>query len=361
MARRSRRGPVSRIGRDRTSRTRGTDRTAGVDATDGAVGADGTDCGGGVLERPWPSWRQGVESADDTAMGRRPETRKQALIKLAWVGIWLLYLGAPVSDLVNGGHPVAVSVLAGIGLSVFVLAYLWLVFLRTGASEEPERRPYAVIGGQIVLSFALSATLGDPWLVLFVYVAVGSGAALPARESRWAVPAVTAVLAGVGAWVDPGGDLYPALVIPSLLGGFAMAGIKQLVRTMHELREARRTVAHLAATEERLRLARDLHDLLGHSLSLITLKSELAGRMLPDRPGEAAQQVADIEKVSRQSLVDVREAVSGYRRPALAAEVASARGALASAGIAVRVHLPERCRGWRPTRRGRWRGRCGRR
>ncbi len=91
-----------------------------------------------------------------------------------------------------------------------------------------------------------------------------------------------------------------------------------MIRTMRELREARATVAQLAANEERLRLARDLHDLLGHSLSLITLKSELTGRMLPDHPEEAAQQVADIEQVSRQALVDVREAVSGYRRPTLA-------------------------------------------
>ncbi len=112
-----------------------------------------------------------------------------------------------------------------------------------------------------------------------------------------------------------------------------MAGVRQLVRTTIELREARATVAQLAANEERLRLARDLHDLLGHSLSLITLKSELAGRMLPAHPEKAAQQVADIEQVSRQALVDVREAVSGYRRPRLAGELAGAQVALTAAGI----------------------------
>jgi two-component system sensor histidine kinase DesK len=118
-----------------------------------------------------------------------------------------------------------------------------------------------------------------------------------------------------------------------LLVGFAMTGVRQLVRTTIELREARATVAQLAANEERLRLARDLHDLLGHSLSLITLKSELAGRMLPGQPEKAAQQVADIERVSRQALVDVREAVTGYRRPRLGAELAGARIALTTAGV----------------------------
>jgi two-component system sensor histidine kinase DesK len=104
------------------------------------------------------------------------------------------------------------------------------------------------------------------------------------------------------------------------------------------LRKARATVAQLAANEERLRLARDLHDLLGHSLSLITLKSELAGRMLPDHPDKAAQQVADIEQVSRQALVDVREAVTGYRRPRLSDELAGAQVALTAAGV--EAHVP---------------------
>ncbi|MFG1809306.1 sensor histidine kinase [Streptomyces sp. NPDC049040] len=274
-------------------------------------------------------------------MGRVPETRKQALVKLAWIGIWLLYLGAPVSDLCGGRHAPAVVVLAALGLAVFVVAYLALVFLRTNAEVRPAPWVHEVLAMQTALSFGLSATLGKSWLVLFVYVAVACGAALPATTSRWAVPAVTALLAVTGAWVDTPGDLYPALVIPALLGGFAMVGVKQLVHTMRELREARRTVAQLAATEERLRLARDLHDLLGHSLSLITLKSELAGRMLPGRPDEAAQQVADIERVSRQALVDVREAVSGYRRPTLAGEVAAARGALSCAGVSFRSHVPE--------------------
>lgn len=296
---------------------------------------------GGGLDEAWPPWRREIEAADDSPMGRIPETRKQALVKLAWIGIWLLYLGSPVSDLSDGHHSVAVVVLAGLGLALFVVAYLALVFLRTSADERPATWVYEILAAQTVLSLGLSSTLGKDWLVLFVYVAVACGAALPAEEARWAVPGVTVVLAGTGAWVDSPGELYPALVIPALLGGFAMLGVKQLVRTMRELREARKTVAQLAATEERLRLARDLHDLLGHSLSLITLKSELAGRMLPARPEEAAQQVGDIERVSRQALVDVREAVSGYRRPTLAGEVAAARGALASAGVAVRTHIPD--------------------
>jgi two-component system sensor histidine kinase DesK len=303
-------------------------------------------------DEPWPPWRQEIEDADSTGMGQPPDTRRQAVVKLLWIGIWLLYLSAPVGDLTGGGHSVLVTVLAALGLAVFVTVYLALIFVRTNYPEEPERWVHVVLVGLTALSLLLSVTLGQDWLVLFVYVAVACGASLPSSQSPWAIPGVTVLLAAVGVWVDSSGDLYPALIIPALLGGFAMVGIKQLVRTMRELREARQTVAHLAATEERLRLARDLHDLLGHSLSLITLKSELAGRMLPAHPEDAATQVGDIERVSRQALVDVREAVSGYRRPTLAGELASARSVLASAGIAARVHAGERVAGLTPAGEG---------
>jgi two-component system sensor histidine kinase DesK len=281
-------------------------------------------------------------AAEGPAVGPAPEGRKQAMVRLMWIGVWLLYLASPVGDLFGGRYSPAASVLAGAGLAGFVAAYLAVVFAPGRVGRPPSQGwIHAAIGVQLALSFALSASLGKDWLVLFVYVAVSCGAALPPARSRWAVPAVTVALAGMGALVDRPADLYPSLVVPALLGGFSMLGVTQLVRTMRELREARRTVAELAATEERLRLARDLHDLLGHSLSLIALKSELAGRMLPARPEEAAQQVADIERVSRQALVDVREAVTGYRRPTLAGEAAAVRGALAGAGVSVRLHIPD--------------------
>ncbi|SMQ18698.1 two-component system, NarL family, sensor histidine kinase DesK [Streptomyces sp. Ag82_O1-12] len=270
-------------------------------------------------------------------IGQRPVNRKQRVVKSLWTGIWLVYLGAPVSDLLHGGHSTGVRILGWLGLAAFVAWYMVLVF-RTGRGE----RNGLVLGSLGVLaaqSTLLALTLGREWLVLFVYVSIASGAALPLRMARWTIPGACALLTAV-AFAVPGGHSYLAsLLIPALLGGFAMTGVRELVRTTIALREARATVAQLAANEERLRLARDLHDLLGHSLSLITLKSELAGRMLPGRPDEAAQQVADIEQVSRQALVDVREAVTGYRRPRLHGELAGARVALTAAGVT--AALPE--------------------
>lgn len=264
-------------------------------------------------------------------VGRQPETRRQKLVKALWISVWLFYLSAPVTDLVSGGHSTGARVLGGLGLVAFVGWYLVLVF-RTARRMAVRRVLFslAVLAAQAMV---LSLTLGREWLVLFVYVAISSGAALPGEISRWTVLGTTALLA-VTAYAVPGGTAYLAgLLIPALMGGFAMVGIRAMIRTTIELREARATVAQLAANEERLRMARDLHDLLGHSLSLITLKSELAGRMLPADPEAAARQVADIEQVSRQALVDVREAVSGYRRPTLPGELAGARTALAAAGV----------------------------
>lgn len=264
-------------------------------------------------------------------IGQRPENRRQRAIKFLWTGIWLAYLSAPVSDLLEGGHSDGVVVLGWIGLVAFVTWYFVLIF-RTGRRDTTPM----VLGALAVLaaqSSLLALSLGREWLVLFVYVSVASGAALPPRLARLTIPAVSALLTGIALAV-PGGEAYLAsLLLPALLGGFAMTGVRELVRTTRELRAARATVAQLAANEERLRLARDLHDLLGHSLSLITLKSELAGRMLPGHPDKAAQQIADIEQVSRQALVDVREAVTGYRRPRLGAELGGARDALTAAGI----------------------------
>ncbi len=285
-------------------------------------------------------------SGTGVGLGQRPESRTQKAVKVMWTAIWLAYLGAPVDDLLHGGHTVGVRVLGWGGLAVFVVWYMLLVF-RTGRGGRTD----VVLGSLAVLaaeSTALVLTLGRSWLVLFVYVSIASGAALPPRLARWTIPGTSALMAALALVVPDGRAFLGGLLVPALLGGFAMTGVRELIRTTVALREARATVAQLAANEERLRLARDLHDLLGHSLSLITLKSELAGRMLPAHPDRAAQQVADIEQVSRQALVDVREAVTGYRRPRLAAELAGAKVALAAAGVAAelpaepdRADLPE--------------------
>ncbi|MDQ0763672.1 two-component system sensor histidine kinase DesK [Streptomyces canus] len=272
-----------------------------------------------------------IEELPLMRLGESPSRRRDLLPKVLWIGVWLVFLSSPVTDLASGGHTTGGTVAGWLGLAAFVGIYLTLVFRNMIRSALPPRWVGALIGALGVLAVLLSLTLGRHWLGLFVYVSVACGATLPLRAAYWTIPLTAGAMMLVGLHV--GEDEAFDLLLLVLLIGFAMTGVRQLVRTTVQLRQARATVAQLAANEERLRLARDLHDLLGHSLSLITLKSELAGRMLPAHPDKAAQQVADIEQVSRQALVDVREAVTGYRRARLAAELAGAQVALTAAGV----------------------------
>ncbi|MFF0185393.1 sensor histidine kinase [Streptomyces sp. NPDC005244] len=264
-------------------------------------------------------------------MGQSPRDLREALRKSVWIVIWLVFLSSPVHDLVSGDHTTPAVVAGWVGLAGFVAIYLTLVFRNMGKASAGTLSVALMILTLGALATVLCLTLGPPWLGLFVYVSVACGTAFPLRVSYWTIPLTAVVMLLVG--LHGGEEDARNLVLLVVLIGYAMTGVRQLVRTTVELRRARATVAQLAANEERLRLARDLHDLLGHSLSLITLKSELAGRMLPDHPDKAAQQVADIEQVSRQALVDVREAVTGYRRPRLAGELAGAQVALTAAGV----------------------------
>jgi two-component system sensor histidine kinase DesK len=126
------------------------------------------------------------------------------------------------------------------------------------------------------------------------------------------------------------------LPVMCVLTAFALRGTRYLVSVNAELRAAREELARNAVAEERLRFARDLHDLLGHSLSLIALKSELAGRLAERDPARARQEMADVEAAARQALAEVRDAVSGYRQVGLDQALAEARSALSAAGVTLR-------------------------
>ncbi|WP_079062998.1 sensor histidine kinase [Streptacidiphilus griseoplanus] len=287
--------------------------------------------------------------------GAPVENRRQLMVKLCWMLLWMIYLVYPVQDLTDGHHGPAATTLGALALIAFLACYLGLIILRNAAAVRRRGTVATALAAMLGLALATTLTLGDDWLTLFAYLSVAVGAVLPVRWSLPGVGVVTALLVAVGGAVHTGGDSLPGIALSAFLGGAAMTGLQRLVATMRELREAREAVAHLAAADERLRLARDLHDLLGHSLSLITLKSELAGRFLEqERYDDARRQVADIEKVGRQSLVDVREAVGGYRRPKLAVELAAARTALTTAGVEVDATalLPEGVPGLGPEEEG---------
>src|SRR5215218_3683558 len=247
-----------------------------------------------------------------------------------------LFLIYPIRAVLTSDPTPARALFALGGATLFAGVFLWLVWMHeplpSAAELNEVRKRRAVIAFLAVLAVALNLILGIEWRVLFFHVNVAAGLMLPTRDAYAAIAGLGVLTLALGitsgmAW----------LVLPTVvLGLWAIAFVRQ-VAAVAELKAAREELARLAVSEERLRFARDLHDLLGHSLSLITLKSELAGRLLPAAPEKAATEVHDIEGVARQALREVREAVAGYRRPSLDEELAGASEMLEAAGIACQI------------------------
>ena len=135
----------------------------------------------------------------------------------------------------------------------------------------------------------------------------------------------------------PGWDSGLGIAFSVLAASVAMYGIQQMLLRNLALVAAHSENAELAVENERTRFARDLHDILGHSLTVITVKAELAQRMLDVDPERTRAELADLERLSRDALSDVRRAVEGYRELTLPGELTRARTALAAAGIDARL------------------------
>jgi two-component system sensor histidine kinase DesK len=251
-------------------------------------------------------------------------------------GIWLIYVIQPVGSLFQHGYG-ALYIGGGIAIVVvFCACYLRLMVVRDIRSRVPL--------WSLVPLFALGALAcvvynGAKWNALWIYVSAACGTLITDRRTAARAVLASTACYGIFSWIghDAVSDFLLTL-LPVMLVGFAMIGFRAQVVLTRELAQARDTVARLAASEERLRLARDMHDLTGQSLSMITLKSELAARLLrrlPDSPDRdrARDEIEQVAAVSRQTLHDIREAVSGYRRPTLAVEIITARTALKAAGI----------------------------
>jgi two-component system sensor histidine kinase DesK len=290
---------------------------------------------GGVAADPAPTaaeaWRAGEW---------RPERlrRHPLLARLLFSSVWLAYLAAPVSALVRDHSSGAQLALGLVVTAVFVAAYELALASDAWSMRQLQVAVPALLT-MAVLLVATSLAFGESWVLLAVYLSVAAVASLPDRLATLSAATTCLLALGLGVALRLEAGDVAGLVLPPLAAGIAMVSFKGVLRANAELRAARQEIARLAVGEERLRFARDLHDLLGHSLSLITLKSELANRLLPEHPVQAATEVADVERVARQALAEVREAVGGYRRTTLENELAGARVALEAAGIGWRAEV----------------------
>ncbi|MGA5870342.1 sensor histidine kinase [Streptomyces cinereoruber] len=260
---------------------------------------------------------------------RRERLRERGPSGLSLLPWLLMGLGA-LSHLLGGEAPN--PWIGGLGLLAFNTLYIAVVLraFDPRAREAPPTR--WLLGGLAALTFGLAIGYGREWLLLFPLLGLAVGAVV--RRGRTLSRVTFPLVAGAGAvtfWRD-GWDSF-GVVYGTFVSVMVTAAILALNDTVRQLRETREELARTAVEKERLRFSRDLHDLLGHTLSVVVVKSEAARRLAPHDLDAALAQVADIESVGRQALTEIREAVTGYREGSLAAELDRARDALSSAGV----------------------------
>lgn len=261
---------------------------------------------------------------------RRHEEGPSGLSLLPWL---LMGLG-PLSHLLSGEAPN--PWLGGLGLLAFDALYVAVVLRAFDRHRRENATTWWLLAALAALTFALAIGYGSGWLLLFPLLGLAVGAIVrgAVRLRLIAFPLVLAV--GVVTFWRDGWDSF-GVVYGTFISVMVTAAILTLNSTVEELRATQEELARTAVEKERLRFSRDLHDLLGHTLSVIVVKSEAARRLAPRDLDAALAQITDIESVGRQALTEIREAVSGYREVTLAAELSRARDALCAAGIEATV------------------------
>jgi two-component system sensor histidine kinase DesK len=213
-----------------------------------------------------------------------------------------------------------------------------VAFIALARMAVAERGDYRVRWSLLALLGAIAVGTGigygSYWFLLFILVAMACAVALPAPGPAMVGFLGTTVVLTVIASHDPHVSSYAS---SAAMSGFIVWLMRRLFGTISVLQQVRQELALSAVADERLRFARDLHDLLGHTLSLIVVKSEVVRRLAHSDPDAAAQEAADIETVGRTALTEIRQAVSGYREQGLAAELEQAQRALSAAGVVATV------------------------
>ena len=269
-----------------------------------------------------------------------PEPASQQPLARRWAvgfaAIWLFFLLDPLVEAWNARDTVA-GVVGGVVTLVFAAFYMtiWVRLRRdrhnfTGPPTLARSFTYLTV--LVALAAVMIATLGEPGMNSLVYCAVAAVMIFPLRGAALAMLLLVGVTfllyAANPLWKSPVG-----LVFSIVAASIAVFGVRQMMMRNSDLVRAHQENAELAVENERTRFARDLHDILGHSLTVITVKAELANRLLDVDVERARAELTDLERLSRDALADVRRAVEGYRELTLPGELARARTALAAAEI----------------------------
>jgi two-component system sensor histidine kinase DesK len=259
-----------------------------------------------------------------------PPTRAGRIAGAVLSGMFLIYLVNPVNRAFGEPHPVGVRLVIVATVALYVALYLRVTFRRPWYSR---RARVAVVAVMFACGITLAVFLGPDNLLFMTYAISVALVQLPPLIGLLLGLGVTSALLIGTAIVEGSPDWNAASILVVLT--IALFGTRQVIAANVELRAARDEIATLAVAEERARMARDLHDVLGHSLTTITVKAGLARRILESSGDDqrAIAELRDVEHLSRTALGEVRSTVSGYRKASLAAELVGARVALQAAEI----------------------------
>jgi two-component system sensor histidine kinase DesK len=242
--------------------------------------------------------------------------------------LWVIYLGFFFIDPILSHASAKLWLLDGLGAVIFLFLYFGLFAL-----ECP--RALLHIAGMMVLG-VLFEPINQGACTFFIFAAAmipfcveTQLAAVIGLITIGSVGAIEGLLLHINGWTLFYSTLFPVII------GAGNTFFAERNRMNHRLRKANEEIEQLAKVAERERIARDLHDVLGHTLSVITLKSELAGKLIDRDPERAGKEIREVSEISRQALSEVRDAIRGYRSKGLAAELAQAKTTLETAGLTV--------------------------
>ncbi|MGW7002496.1 sensor histidine kinase [Streptomyces sp. NPDC054933] len=248
---------------------------------------------------------------------------------------WLSMLIAPGADVAHGR--VGPAWLAYPALAAFGVVYVMAVRAEFDENLKDGRRPRYLLLVLAAITYATSIAFGHSWILLFILVSLACGALLGGRQLAMALFVLSSSDGAISGYHDGGFWSSVGTAYGTFLSGLVTAAILSLHQVIGQLRATRQELARAAVSQERLRFSRDLHDLLGHTMSVVAVKAEAVRRLAPRDLDAALSHASDIESVSRQALTEIREAVSGYRNGCLATELERACSALDASGIAVTV------------------------
>lgn len=259
---------------------------------------------------------------------------------LLWAGLWCAGLLAPsVAGLGDAHH----RTWAALGLVVVAASFVVTTADAASRAAAHGRGTELAVALQAVATAGLVVDGGLPWGTLPLLLVIAVGVGVPLRVAPWLVVLVAAV--AVMADHARGTAWDAALLstgLTTVLAGLLTCAFSGLALVIDELHRTRHELSRTAVAAERLRFSRDLHDLLGHSLSVVSVKAQAAQRAVRTDPAAAERHAADIATLSQEALREVREAVQGYRGTSLDAELERAAGALRAAGITTVVERDDR-------------------